>query len=320
MKIGEIKIKITRACCAIFIYIGVLSAVNTALTVIFEVIRSLNSKYGSITENINIAENICLGLTNVASYIASVLIYKTAYSSEYRHIRFDLRLGTFPFSKITACLGLVVASSHIMRYFGYGGSEYINPIHGEDIIIMMFTTVLVPAFCEELFFRGLIMTNLMPLGRNFAIISSGILFGLAHANHDQILFASIAGIALGYIYAESGSIWCGIIIHMMNNFISVTETVIVGNLKYSTALIICSIIELTVLICGAASLLYLVFKLKNEKSEIINKGFFATPSEKLLDNGVRYSTTEYLRGFFCPAMIIFIVYILICEVIYVGVY
>ena len=144
-----------------------------------------------------------------------------------------------------------------------------------------------------------------------------MIFGLVHGNHDQIFFATVAGIAFGFIYAETGSIWCGVVAHMLNNFIAIAESVLWGTLKTGTAIKLNVVIESLIMICGVVSVIYLLNIRKKEKREESSRGCFETVSEKLLDGGVRYSVADYVKGFFSPAMIAFLLYVAANEVAYV---
>ena len=71
---------------------------------------------------------------------------------------------------------------------------------------------------EEFFFRGAGLRSLERYGKVFAIAMTAILFGLFHANFDQLFFASIIGLGFGYIAFEY-SIWWAIFYHFFNNFV-----------------------------------------------------------------------------------------------------
>ena len=73
---------------------------------------------------------------------------------------------------------------------------------------------------EELVYRGGILMSLRRFGDKFAITVSAILFGLMHGNILQAIFATIVGFVLGYICVKTNSLRYCIIIHMLNNFVS----------------------------------------------------------------------------------------------------
>ena len=83
---------------------------------------------------------------------------------------------------------------------------------------------IVPAFCEEWFFRGMIMQTLLKKGSAWrAILISAALFGFFHVlsnsavSMDRLLPTTLMGILLGYVCYRSGSIWPGAILHMLHN-------------------------------------------------------------------------------------------------------
>ena len=89
------------------------------------------------------------------------------------------------------------------------------------MLLTVVHTAILPALLEELVFRGFIMQPLRKYGDWFAIVTSAMIFGLAHGNMTQAPFAILAGIALGYVNVVSGSMWINILLHFLNNLISV---------------------------------------------------------------------------------------------------
>ena len=89
------------------------------------------------------------------------------------------------------------------------------------MLLTIVHTAVLPALLEELAFRGFLMQPLRKYGDWFAIVTSALLFGLIHGNMTQAPFAILAGIALGYVNVVSGSMWTNILLHFLNNLISV---------------------------------------------------------------------------------------------------
>jgi sodium transport system permease protein len=81
---------------------------------------------------------------------------------------------------------------------------------------------LTPAVCEETMFRGLVLSGLRKWGKWPAILTSAFLFALAHASIYRLLPTLLLGIVLGFVVWRTGSILCGIIIHMLNNGLMAT--------------------------------------------------------------------------------------------------
>ena len=79
-----------------------------------------------------------------------------------------------------------------------------------------------PAICEEMLFRGLILTGLRRLGPWAALLISSALFAIAHASIYRLLPTFCLGLFLGFIVLRTGSIFCSMIIHALNNGLAVT--------------------------------------------------------------------------------------------------
>ncbi|GIX00391.1 MAG: sodium extrusion protein NatB [Pirellulaceae bacterium] len=80
---------------------------------------------------------------------------------------------------------------------------------------------LLPAVCEELTFRGFIFSGLERHGRRLgAILVSAIFFGWTHNLLPQSIAATLMGVLLGVVAWRTGSVWCTMIMHGMNNAMS----------------------------------------------------------------------------------------------------
>lgn len=161
----------------------------------------------------------------------------------------DLPLGTPYDGKAAALLvfiGLAVciAGSYITGIFG----SIVESIFGITFTMPEDTTVLnnaptillyllgmaaVPALVEEFAIRGVVMQSLRRYGDKFAIFMSALVFALMHGNMVQIPFAFIAGLMIGYAVTVTGSMWTGVAIHFLNNFVSVMMQVVQDNLPMS---------------------------------------------------------------------------------------
>ena len=77
---------------------------------------------------------------------------------------------------------------------------------------------LVPAVCEEVAFRGFILSGLQTLKSKWtAIIISAAFFGIAHGILQQSIMASLVGIVLGVISVQTRSLFPCIAYHAMHN-------------------------------------------------------------------------------------------------------
>ena len=105
--------------------------------------------------------------------------------------------------------------------------------HGVGYVVIGVCTVVGAPFFEELFFRGLILRSLARLfgdlgrwvGPALAIIVSGVLFGLAHAESLQLLGLATFGIILSFISYRTGRLGMNMVAHASFNLVAVAAVV-----------------------------------------------------------------------------------------------
>lgn len=87
--------------------------------------------------------------------------------------------------------------------------------------LFFFVGLLAPV-CEEIVFRGILYTGFRKNGTPMqAILWTAVLFGLFHMNLNQMVYATVLGIAFGLLREATGNIWSGIIGHISINSYSV---------------------------------------------------------------------------------------------------
>lgn len=127
------------------------------------------------------------------------------------------------------------------------------------VVITVVRVIICAALTEEIAIRGYVMGNLRAYGDKFAILMSSVLFAAMHGNLVQAPFALIAGFAIGYFTVKTGSMWTGIIIHAMNNGISVAITYASQQLSETSANIIAAALIYGLIIVGV--LAFLLFRM-----------------------------------------------------------
>lgn len=116
---------------------------------------------------------------------------------------------------------------------------------------------------EEFVFRGMIFQSMRRFGDSFALTISAILFALFHGNMIQAPNAFLMGIVIGYFVLYSGSLWVGVIIHMVNNLFSFGMDLACTVLPEQYQTLFMLAVFAFYLIAGIASLLVLVRKYPN---------------------------------------------------------
>lgn len=95
-------------------------------------------------------------------------------------------------------------------------SSRLAPLIVNSLVIV----TLVP-FAEELFFRGLGVRLLGPLGVLPAVVGTGLVFGLAHGIPEALPPLVVFGIGLAYVRWKADSVWPGVIAHGVYNAIGI---------------------------------------------------------------------------------------------------
>ena len=140
----------------------------------------------------------------------------------------------FKFNKISSFLwiaimvfmiGFVMVSSEIDNLLNYilpmpeMFRDVFETLMAEQIFVIAIISVgIIPAFTEELFFRGLILDGLKNnYSKRKAIIISALLFGIIHLNPWQFYGAFIIGLISAWVCIKTNSILLSIYIHFFNN-------------------------------------------------------------------------------------------------------
>ena len=77
-----------------------------------------------------------------------------------------------------------------------------------------------PALIEELAFRGVILKSLgSALTRNEAIIVSSMMFAVMHISPINFPHTFLMGMVAAWMVMKTRSIWPGVILHFMHNFL-----------------------------------------------------------------------------------------------------
>jgi len=104
----------------------------------------------------------------------------------------------------------------------------------------LFIFALVPAICEELAFRGYILSGLrFRHNDRSAILQSALLFGFLHvllSIFQQLFNATLLGVVLGLLAVRSGSVYPGILFHAINNGLAVCLGFLLTNPKTQAVL------------------------------------------------------------------------------------
>ncbi len=95
--------------------------------------------------------------------------------------------------------------------------------------------VILAPILEELFFRGLILERLRRYGDIFAVLTSAMMFSLLHSSFQSFPSAFVSGLIFGLAAVWTGSFLAPVIIHALNNALSVALILISEKLSSAAA-------------------------------------------------------------------------------------
>ena len=87
----------------------------------------------------------------------------------------------------------------------------------DNVAGLIICACVIPAFCEEVVFRGAIAQSLAGFNKAAAVCIGGALFALFHANPAQTLHQFVLGAFLTLLVLRSDSLWTSVIVHLFNN-------------------------------------------------------------------------------------------------------
>ncbi len=101
--------------------------------------------------------------------------------------------------------------------------EFAQQIHGDRSFgLTLLLVAVLPAFCEELLFRGAILGLTRGAWRNgVRVVVVALLFGLFHLMAARIVPTAALGLLLGFATVRSRSLWTSITMHGLNNGLGV---------------------------------------------------------------------------------------------------
>ena len=133
------------------------------------------------------------------------------------------------------------------------------------IVLRFIYLAALPAVLEELMTRGLVLGELLPYGKGFAVIASGALFGLMHMNPIQLPFAFIAGTAMAYAVLYTKTLRVAITVHFVNNFLSVLMSTLPQFMPKDTVSYIEAAVSFVIFAAGTFAAIRLIGRKDDDK-------------------------------------------------------
>lgn len=283
---------------------------------------SLFSQFGDTVWLDCITDIFCALLYFLSFFLPVLIFYGLTPKSERISIDFSMKLPSPRplFKTITilfVSIGTIICFSNLNIWLVPSFSSGVSITQHQEpyqLILLMFSSAVIPAFAEELLFRGALITHLKPYGKGTAVLVSALLFGVMHMNLSQLLYATAAGVVLGVVYVSTSSFWLCFLIHFANNLFNLVESYMFQIFRTEQANLICMLAEIAIFALGILFSLGYVLSAKKKKAAPRTLGVFG--KTQAVEVGRSVDGAGALKAFFCPAMIIYLV-IAVLNMLYV---
>lgn len=129
---------------------------------------------------------------------------------------------------VVSALALSASFELIVNLVAVKDTQYevvARMIAAPNVLLQILAVGIIGPIMEEVLFRGLVYRRLRDyVGVFWAVILSAVVFGIAHGNLTQGLFAGLFGIVLALMYEHYGSLWAPCAGHIANNVFSIIST------------------------------------------------------------------------------------------------
>lgn len=101
-----------------------------------------------------------------------------------------------------------------------GMQELLTARSPGRMIWLLVAVALTPAVCEEVVFRGVLLSSTRDLPAWRAVLLNGVVFGAFHLTLEtpiRFLPTAWLGIVIAWAVLRSGSLWTGVLMHLLNN-------------------------------------------------------------------------------------------------------
>lgn len=125
---------------------------------------------------------------------------------------------------------------NVGKMFSMMSDEYYHTVMGivrkaasagsVGLLIMVLVMAVIPAICEELFFRVGLQQLLGKWFKNdhVAVVVTAFVFSLVHLDMSGFLVRFVMGLVLGYVFLYSRSLVPNVMLHFLNNAVATIST------------------------------------------------------------------------------------------------
>ncbi len=281
--------------------------ITTPFLVIFVLAVMQASKYSLSTLNSDTNVFVAVGVIQLATLALPCMVY---YLLKGRKLQEPIYLvprgGTHILFIIFAAIFFICGMLMIkFFYFVNGGTvaslvnfykDFSGTTEGSGQAEIILSLIVIPAFCEEFFFRGIVFSEYRRYGTANAVIMSALCFSMLHFSIENLFIYLFTGLLLGFVTAITRSIIPSIALHLLSNTLSIyasdafLRVTVVKNGAFFIGFV------LTVLTCVA-------FILMLSRVESICYAYSDKPPVESIPPK---SSSNFIKVFFSPTFIILI--------------
>lgn len=144
--------------------------------------------------------------------------------------------------------------------------------------VLVITSVILPAVCEELLIRGIALSEYARYGVSISVIMTSVVFALFHGNVTAIPALFVAGVFYAVLTHLFKSVWPAMICHLINNALSLYISLNTDFIRY----LLSDVIFVVVIVCLMFIILYVTLRLLEKViDDLGNKRRLKTNVKKL---------------------------------------
>ena len=258
----------------------------------------------------NMSDSAYMLLAQLLSFLPPIIFY---FLYTKKDIRKTLRLNPLGWKNVLLIISFGVSIQPVMSLLSYVMSLFFpNPveqsvtgIHASGLLLSMLSVAVIPAFLEEVFSRGILLSGYRFLGKWKAAFFSALLFGLLHMNPQQLPYAFVVGFLFCFLVERTDSLYASILPHMVINGTTVisifTEGAGMGPVEMETSAILLTLLLMALFsLPWLAFLFYLFLKINPPRNDF-----------ELMDENGKVYTEKVLT----PSMVLIILLYIGCGII-----
>ena len=179
----------------------------------------------------SIGYKIVTALISPIGFCIAFFAFNKVKKISIKAAKVDFKIGTknmimcFVISVVCffGCMYFIGGIDHLLQLGGYKLSGISMPVDNAGwLVLSLIIFAVLPAIFEELIFRGMLLNGLREgMGDVSALFMSAFLFAIMHGSLQQLIYPFILGVVLGWIAMRTGSTFCSMLVHFLNNAIAV---------------------------------------------------------------------------------------------------